>query len=51
MVQVLKKEIRVRIFEAALDVFYQKDFKSATMQEIAEKAGVPTGLIYSYFKK
>jgi AcrR family transcriptional regulator len=50
MVQVLKKEIRVRIFEAALDVFYQKDFKSATMQEIAEKAGVPTGLIYSYFK-
>lgn len=50
MVQVLKDEIRERIYEAALDVFFQKDFKIATMQEIAEKASVPTGLIYSYFK-
>ncbi len=50
MAQVLKDEIRVRIYESALDVFFQKDYKSATMQEIADKAGIPTGLIYSYFK-
>ncbi|MDD3395083.1 MAG: TetR/AcrR family transcriptional regulator [Anaerotignum sp.] len=50
MAQVLKDEIRERIYEAALDVFFQKDFKSATMREIAKKAGVPTGLTYSYFK-
>ena len=50
MAQVLKAEIRDRIYEAALDVFYEKDFKSATMKEIAERAGVPTGLIYSYFE-
>lgn len=50
MAQVLKDEVRRRIYEAALDVFFQKDFKSATMREIASKAGVPTGLTYSYFK-
>lgn len=50
MAQVLKDEIRERIYEAALDVFFHKDFKSATMREIAKKAGVPTGLTYSYFK-
>jgi AcrR family transcriptional regulator len=50
MAQVLKDEIRERIYEAALDVFFQKDFKSATMRDIAQKADVPTGLTYSYFK-
>jgi len=50
MAQVLKDEIRERIYEAALDVFFQKDFKSATMREIAQKAGVPASLTYSYFK-
>ena len=50
MAQVLKDEIRSRIYEAALDVFFQKDFKSATMKEIAQKAGVSASLTYSYFK-
>ena len=50
MAQILKDEVRERIYEAACDEFFQKDFKSATMQGIAEKAGVSTGLIYSYFK-
>lgn len=50
LAQVLKDEVRERIYEAALDVFFHKDFKSATMREIAKKAGVPTGLTYSYFK-
>jgi len=50
MTQVLKEEIRLRIYDAALDVFFLKDFKSATMKEIADKAGIPAGLIYSYYK-
>lgn len=50
MAQVLKDEVRERIFEAALDVFFQKDFKSATMKEIAQKACVSTSLTYSYFE-
>lgn len=50
MAQVLKDEKRQRIIDAAIDVFYQKDYRSATMQEIAKKADVPVGLIYSYYK-
>jgi AcrR family transcriptional regulator len=48
--QVLKDEIKERIFEAALSEFFQKDYKNATMRDIAEKAGIPTGLVYSYYK-
>lgn len=50
MAQVLKEEIRERIFEAALDEFFEKDFKTAIMKDIALRAGIPTGLIYSYYK-
>lgn len=50
MVQVLKDEIFERIFQAAVDVFYEKDYRSAKMQEIAEKAGSPVSLIYNYYK-
>jgi len=50
MAQVLKEEIRQRIFEAALDEFFEKDFKTAIMKDIAIRAGIPTGLIYSYYK-
>ena len=50
MAQVLKDDIRERIFEAALDEFYEKDFMTATMRDIAVRAGIPTGLIYSYYK-
>lgn len=50
MVQVLKKEIRQRIYDAALIEFYEKDFLSAKMQDIALKADVPVGLVYSYYK-
>ena len=48
--QVLKEDIKKRIHDAALDVFYEKDYKSATMREISERANIPTGLIYSYYK-
>lgn len=50
MAQILKEEIRERIFKAALDEFFEKDFKTAIMQNIALRAGIPTGLIYSYYK-
>ena len=50
MPQVLKDEVRNRILEAAEDVFYEKDYSSAKLSEIAEKASVPVALIYTYFK-
>ncbi len=50
MAQVLKEEIRQRIYEAALVEFYEKDFVSATMKDIALKADIPVGLVYSYYK-
>lgn len=50
MAQVLKEEIRERIFKAALDEFFEKDFKTAIMRDIAIRADIPTGLIYSYYK-
>ena len=50
MPQVLKEEIRQQIFKAALDEFYARGFKAATMKDIALKADIPTGLIYSYYK-
>lgn len=42
--------MKERIYEAALDVFYEKGYKDSTMREIAERAAVPVGLIYTYYK-
>lgn len=50
MAQVLKEEIRNRIFQAALAIFYEKDFLGTKMKEIAEKAEIPVGLVYTYYK-
>lgn len=50
MAQVLKDEIKEKILKAALQEFYGRGYKSATMRGIAEKARIPTGLIYSYYK-
>ena len=50
MAQVLKDEIFERIYLSGVDVFYEKDFRSATMQEIATRAGIPVSLIYNYYK-
>lgn len=43
------KDKREAILEAALIVFGQKGYHEATIDEIAEKAGVGKGTIYSYF--
>ncbi len=39
-----------RILEAALEVFSQKGFHSATTEDIAERAGVGKGTLYRYFE-
>lgn len=49
MPQVLKEEVFDRIFQAGIDVFYEKDYRSAKMQEIAEKAGIAVSLIYNSY--
>ncbi|PKN62019.1 MAG: TetR/AcrR family transcriptional regulator [Deltaproteobacteria bacterium HGW-Deltaproteobacteria-15] len=41
---------RESIIQAAIEVFSKKDFKSASISEIAEKAGVADGTIYQYFR-
>jgi len=50
MAQVLKEEVRNRILESAEKVFYEKDYRSAKLTEIAEEASIPVALIYTYFK-
>lgn len=48
--QVLKEEIRNRIYDSATTIFAQKGYLKATIKDIAEDAGVPAGLIYSYYE-
>jgi len=41
---------REAIIQAAIEVFSKKDFKTASISEIAQKAGVANGTIYQYFR-
>lgn len=46
-----KKTIRREsIIQAAIEVFGKKDFQTASISEIAQKADVADGTIYQYFK-
>ena len=47
--QIKKEEIKDRIKQAALEEFYKKNYKSATMRSIAKRAGITVGLIYTYY--
>lgn len=49
MPQVLKPEIRVRILNAALEVFADQGYLGATMNAIAEHAGLGAASLYRYF--
>ncbi len=49
MVQVLKEDIANKIFESARREFFARGFKGATMRNIAAGAGIPVGLVYSYY--
>ena len=44
-----KKKNRASIIAAAVDLITEKDVKSATMREIARKAGLGDATIYNYF--
>jgi AcrR family transcriptional regulator len=41
---------RQKIMKAALDVFLRRGFEAATIDEIANKAGIAKGTVYLYFK-
>jgi len=43
------EETGLRILDAALELFRQEGFETATMRGIAEKAGVATGAAYYYY--
>lgn len=45
----VKLSTQERILNAALDVFSEKGFHSATVDEIAERAGLGKGTLYRYF--
>ena len=42
-------DVRARLIEAAADVFAEKGYEGAGVQEIARRAGLTTGAIYSRF--
>ncbi len=44
-----RRSTRERILEAALDVFSEKGFHVATVDEIAERAGLGKGTVYRHF--
>jgi AcrR family transcriptional regulator len=44
------EERRLQILDTALKVFAARGFKSASIKDIAEAAGISQGLIYHYFK-
>ncbi|CAA6807102.1 MAG: TetR/AcrR family transcriptional regulator [uncultured Thiotrichaceae bacterium] len=44
-----KAKTRIKILEAAVDVIIEKGYKSASMREIARRAGVGDATIYNYF--
>lgn len=49
MPQVLKPEIRARILTAGLEVFASQGYLGATMNAIAERAGLGAASLYRYF--
>ncbi len=48
--QVLKEKNRSNILHAAEQIFYEKDYRSAKLTDIAALISIPVALIYTYFK-
>lgn len=46
----LVRDTKQRILDAALDVFGEKGFRGATVDDVAEAAGVTKGAVYYYFQ-
>jgi len=47
--QVLKDNVKEKIYQAAIEEFYKKGFLKTKMQDIAKKAEISVGLTYSYY--
>lgn len=47
--QILKDEVRDRIFNAALHEFREKGFEKSSMRNIAKASGITVGNMYRYF--
>lgn len=45
-----KEEAKERIIQAALEVYSEKGYHEATMEDVAQKLGVSKGALYLYFK-
>jgi AcrR family transcriptional regulator len=50
MPQILKPNVKKKILDSALDCFLLSGYRSASMQQIAQRAGIAAGNIYNYFK-
>ena len=48
--QVKKEEKREKILKAAMELFAEKDFENVTTMEIASRASVGKGTLYTYYK-
>ncbi|MEW6136188.1 MAG: TetR/AcrR family transcriptional regulator [Bacteroidales bacterium] len=48
-VEAIRQQRVMQILDAALDVFAHKGFHSATITDVAKKAGIAKGLLYHYF--
>jgi AcrR family transcriptional regulator len=46
----LSQEEQVRVLEAALDEFAERDFESASLNRIIQNAGISKGSMYHYFQ-
>jgi len=46
----IEKETDERIYEAARDVFHERGFDGARMQEIANRAGINKALLHYYYR-
>ena len=47
--QVLKDNVKEKIYQAAIEEFYKKGFLKTKIQDIAKKAEISVGLTYSYY--
>jgi AcrR family transcriptional regulator len=47
--EMIRQERKVQILEAALHVFAEEGYHSASVSKVAGKAGVSKGLMYNYF--
>ncbi len=45
-----KDEVRKKIYDAAVEEFFEKTYNKATIRSISRKSGVPIGNIYRYYE-